>query len=72
VKHAPSPTDFGAALRQARIRAGLTQPQLAAMLGCTVPELSLYENGKRTPLTPRYLEIIEWLRGTTGAGPSGC
>lgn len=44
-----STTPLGRFLTEARKARGLTQVQAAARIGCTVPDLSRYENG----LTPK-------------------
>lgn len=40
---------FGAALRAARARAGLTQPELATRSTVSVPAIARYEAGTRAP-----------------------
>jgi transcriptional regulator with XRE-family HTH domain len=46
---APQPAAASAIIRDARLRAGLTQVQLAARAGVTQSVISTYENGRREP-----------------------
>ncbi len=49
---------FGAALRQAREQAGLSQATLARRAGMTAPYLSLLESGRRRPPAPPRVERL--------------
>jgi transcriptional regulator with XRE-family HTH domain len=40
---------FGAALKSARARAGITQPELAEASTVSLPAIARYESGKRAP-----------------------
>lgn len=40
---------FGAALKAARRRAGISQPELGARSTVSVPAIARYESGKRAP-----------------------
>ncbi|MDP9737224.1 MULTISPECIES: helix-turn-helix domain-containing protein [unclassified Curtobacterium] len=46
---APQPVVASEIIRDARLRAGLTQVQLAARAGVTQSAVSTYENGRREP-----------------------
>lgn len=61
---------FGERMRQARKAIGLTQPQLAARIGCTQPMVSQYESGIKTPSLTTAIKIsaalgasLDWLSG---------
>ncbi len=61
-------TEFGFKLRDARTEAGLTQKQLAAIVGITAASLSAYESGKQVPPVTVACDLadalhvrIEWL-----------
>jgi transcriptional regulator with XRE-family HTH domain len=50
---APPPID----LRAARVRAGLTQAQLAAVLGCSTTQIARLERGERLPSLPFLVDM---------------
>lgn len=52
---------IGAAIRKARINAGLRQPELAASLGVSVTAVSEWELGKKQPSLARRQQIAERL-----------
>ncbi|GFE93659.1 helix-turn-helix domain-containing protein [Acetobacter persici] len=52
---------IGAAIRKARINAGLRQPELAASLGVSVTAVSEWELGKKQPSLVRRQQIAERL-----------
>lgn len=54
---------FGEALKAARLRAGLKQPDVAKAAGVAVPAVSSYEHGTREP----SLEVIARLVRSVGA-----
>jgi transcriptional regulator with XRE-family HTH domain len=56
--------DTAAALRRARIRAGLTQHALAARAGTSQATVSAYESGRKRP----SIETLDRLLAATGAG----
>lgn len=49
----------GDLLRLARVKAGLTQAQLAEQAGVAQTLISAYENGHRQPTMPRLLSLLE-------------
>ncbi|MGE0192572.1 MAG: helix-turn-helix domain-containing protein [Planctomycetota bacterium] len=49
---------FAKALRQARLKAGLSQAELAAKVGLTGSYISQLESGQRRPLIPRRVEAL--------------
>jgi transcriptional regulator with XRE-family HTH domain len=51
---APPPTTD---LRAARARAGLTQAQLAAVMGCSTTQIARLERGERLPSLPFLLDL---------------
>ena len=52
----------GALLRQARLEAGISQKELAEMVGCSASRLSAYEHGER-PIPLAELELLaQYLR----------
>jgi transcriptional regulator with XRE-family HTH domain len=53
------PAKTGATLRAMRIAVGLSQKQLAALLGCTRSNVSLIEAGNHWPPLPLF---FEWTR----------
>lgn len=50
--------NFAKALRQARLRAGLSQAELAVRVGLTGSYISQLESGQRRPLIPRRVETL--------------
>lgn len=52
---------FGSALRAARERAGLTQPELEARSGVSVPAIARYEAGRRAPALAEALVLAQLL-----------
>lgn len=58
----PAPMGFPAALRAARIAAGLSQYALADAVGCSQAAIALYERGKSSPCD----QIAEALKTTLG------
>lgn len=52
---------FGERLKQARIRKGLSQQQLADMIGVSKVSISEYENGNRIPLLENFIQLIDIL-----------
>ncbi|MDY0300797.1 MAG: helix-turn-helix transcriptional regulator [Trichlorobacter sp.] len=53
---------FGARLRELRKRSGLTQEQLADVLGIEQKHVSLMEHGKSYPSLDRLIRIAETLK----------
>lgn len=49
----------GALLRRARLRAGLSQTQLARTAGVTQSVISAYESGRRQPALPTLARLVE-------------
>lgn len=60
----PRKIAIGTGLRHARKRAGLTQSELAELLGVTRGAVAMWENGYRSVRTETLLEISD----VTGAG----
>jgi transcriptional regulator with XRE-family HTH domain len=54
-------------LRKARLDRNITQPQLAAMLGCSQEMLSRIEAGDREPGLGLLPKIQKWLASGKGA-----
>lgn len=52
---------LGERLKQARIRKGLSQQQLADMIGVSKVSISEYENGNRIPLLENFIQLIDIL-----------
>lgn len=57
-----SPTVAGSLILSARLKAGLTQRELADRLGVSQPTVAAYESGRRQPTLPT---LMRWL---TAAG----
>jgi transcriptional regulator with XRE-family HTH domain len=53
-----SPTIAGSLILSARLKAGLTQRQLADRLGVTQPVVAAYESGRRQPTVPTLMRIV--------------
>jgi len=53
-----SPTVAGSLVLSARLKAGLTQRQLADRLGVTQPVVAAYESGRRQPTIPTLMRIV--------------
>ena len=53
-----SPTVAGSLVLAARLKAGLTQQQLADRLGVTQPVVAAYESGRRQPTVPTLMRIV--------------
>ncbi len=53
---------IGTAIREGRDRAGLTQQQVAEMIGAYRPDLSDWERGERTPSAVTLLRLARALR----------
>ncbi|HVA06284.1 MAG TPA: helix-turn-helix transcriptional regulator [Acidimicrobiales bacterium] len=53
-----SPTISGSLVLSARLKAGLTQQQLAARLGVTQPVVAAYESGRRQPTVPTLMKML--------------
>jgi len=53
-----SPTVAGSLILAARLKAGLTQRQLADRLGVTQPVVAAYESGRRQPTIPSLMRIV--------------
>lgn len=53
-----SPTIAGSLVLSARLKAGLTQRQLADRLGVTQPVVAAYESGHRQPTVPTLMRIV--------------
>jgi transcriptional regulator with XRE-family HTH domain len=53
-----SPTVAGSLVLSARLKAGLTQRQLADRLGVTQPVVAAYESGRRQPTVPTLMRIL--------------
>ena len=51
--------ECGKRMKQAREAAGIKQEELAALVGCSGPEISNYENGKLMPRPDRLHAIAE-------------
>jgi transcriptional regulator with XRE-family HTH domain len=50
--------NVGAALREARLRAGLSQVELAELTGTSQATLSSYENGRKLPGTRTFERLL--------------
>ena len=57
---------FAAQLKQARANAGLTQAQVAELIGVTVQTVKSWEAGRREPPTEPVLTQAEILSRLTG------
>ena len=53
-----SPTVAGSLILYARLRAGLSQRQLAARLGVSQPVIAAYEAGRRQPTVDNLIRIV--------------
>lgn len=53
-----SPTVAGSLVLAARLKAGLTQRQLADRLGVTQPVVAAYESGRRQPTVPTLMRMV--------------
>jgi transcriptional regulator with XRE-family HTH domain len=53
-----SPTISGSLVLSARLKAGLTQQQLAARLGITQPVVAAYESGRRQPTVQTLMRML--------------
>jgi transcriptional regulator with XRE-family HTH domain len=53
-----SPTVAGSLVLSARLKAGLTQRQLADRLGVTQPVVAAYESGRRQPTVPILMRMV--------------
>jgi transcriptional regulator with XRE-family HTH domain len=53
-----SPTVSGSLVLSARLKAGLTQQQLADRLGVTQPVVAAYESGRRQPTVQTLMRIL--------------
>lgn len=58
----PLTTNATTPIRAARLKAGMTQAELAARVGCTQKDISRWETGKRKP-TVGSLCMIAWALG---------
>ena len=56
---------FAENLKNVRIRAGLTQAQVAEKIGVAPSSYSCYESGKREPDVPKLIKLAE-IFGVTG------
>lgn len=54
-------------LRKARLERNVTQPQLAAMLGCSHEMISRIESGERDPGLGLLPKIQKWIASGKGA-----
>jgi HTH-type transcriptional regulator, competence development regulator len=63
----PSPTTFGARLREAREGQGLTQEQVAERSGVHATEVSRIEAGKRDPKVSTLLRLAAALGVPAGS-----
>ena len=52
---------IGQRLREARINAGITQTELAKIIGVKAAEISQYESDKRTPRWNIFIKILDKL-----------
>jgi predicted nucleotidyltransferase/DNA-binding XRE family transcriptional regulator len=55
----PAAVVAGALLRDARVRAGLTQQELAERAGVAQSVISTYESGRRQPALPTLMALVE-------------
>jgi excisionase family DNA binding protein len=53
--------DLGQKLKSARDQLGLSQPQLAVILGVSYAAISRWEHGNRTPWMKHSQQILFWL-----------
>ena len=51
--------DFGTKLKETRLQRGLTQEQLADILGTSKQVISRYENGQRSPKLSIAIQYAE-------------
>ncbi len=56
--------NFGENLKKCRLQAGLTQTELAEVIGVAQPTIAEYEVGKKTPTLDKAIKIAKIL-GTT-------
>ena len=66
----PGATPWATAIRSARVRAGMTQVQLAVALGIGQPTVSQWERGVIEPSTERLLDLLAVLPGLAEALPA--
>ena len=57
-KYDPSPTVAAGIVRLARIKAGITQTELARRAGITQQAISEYETGRTEPTLPTLLKLV--------------
>jgi len=57
-----SASDTGDQIRAARVRAGLTQQQLAELSGVRQPNIAAYEGGQRSPSVAMLKRLLEAAR----------
>lgn len=55
---------FGENLKKYRLQAGLTQAELAEIIGVAQPTIAEYEIGKKTPVVNKAIKIAEILNTT--------
>jgi transcriptional regulator with XRE-family HTH domain len=53
-----SPSVAGSLVLSARLKAGLTQQQLAGRMGVTQPVVAAYESGRRQPTVQTLMRIV--------------
>ncbi len=54
---------FIAQIKEARQAAGLTQAQMSARVGCSLPAYQSIELGRRTPSLAMFVSIVKTLNG---------
>lgn len=62
------PADLGPRLREARIRAGLTQQDLATRLRVSYASIRKWERGEKSPTGLYRQAVVEWLAEAEGKG----
>ena len=55
--------NFIAQIKEARQAAGLTQAQMSARVGCSLPAYQSIELGRRTPSLAMFVNIVKTLNG---------
>jgi len=65
VERSVKPVDFGNKLKELRVQAGMTQKQLAALVGVTKSVISFYELHERSPSPEVLIKLAQIFHVTT-------